>query len=290
MTFPLLATQKAFSLRAATLQDGQQVWCLRKSEAQVLDSHVEGYLDHGVTVGPGDTILDVGANIGIFGVRAVQRHPGVTVYALEPVPDIFAVLERNAKDHGEGRLVPLRCGASAEPGRARFTYFPRSPALSTSDPAAWDDQPGEFAEAVAGATRTAPMWYARLVPRFLSGALARHLRGGAVEVDAELRPLSDIIDQHGITRIDLLKIDCEGAELAALQGLREEHWPLVQKAVVEVHDRDGRLDAVRALLEQHGLTQITVATEDGFESTRLVNVYAVRPESMLGADLAGAPS
>ncbi len=271
-------------MRAATLQDGQKVWCLRKSEARVLDSHVEGYLDHGVTVAPGDTILDVGANIGIFGVRAVQRHAGVRVYALEPVPDIFAVLARNAKDHGDGRLVPLPCGAASAPGRTRFTYFPRSPALSTADPAAWDERPGEFAEAVAGATRTAPMWYARLVPRFLSGALARHLRGGAVEVDAELRTLSDIIDEHGIERIDLLKIDCEGAELPALEGIREEHWPLVQKAVIEVHDRDGRLETVRGLLESHGLTNITVATEDGFEATRLVNVYAVRP------DAAGAPS
>ena len=266
-------------MRPATLSDGLKVWCLRKSEAAVLDHHVLGYLDHGIDVREGDTILDVGANIGIFGVRAVQRHPGVRVFALEPVPDIFAVLQKNAADHGDGRLVPLNCGAAAAAGRTRFTYFPRSPALSTSDPGAWDEDPGEFEEAVAGATRTAPMWYARLVPRFLSGLVASHLRGGSKEVEAELRTLSDIIDEHQIDRVDLLKVDCEGAELPALQGLRDEHWPRVGKVVVEVHDRDGRLDTVRSILERHGLSQITVEKEDGFEGTRLVNVFATRPDA-----------
>ncbi|MEC7948540.1 MAG: FkbM family methyltransferase [Myxococcota bacterium] len=266
-------------MRAATLSDGLQVWCLRKSEAAVLDHHVQGYLDHGIEVRDGDTILDVGANIGIFGVRAVQRHSGVRVFALEPVPDIFRVLEKNASDHGDGRLVPLNCGAAQETGRTRFTYFPRSPALSTSDPSAWDEDPGEFEEAVAGATRTAPMWYARLVPRFLSGLVARHLRGAAREVEAELRTLSDIIDEHGIDRVDLLKVDCEGAELPALLGIRAEHWARVGKVVVEVHDRQGRLATIRSLLEQHGLSNITTEKEDGFEGTRLVNVFATRPQA-----------
>lgn len=266
-------------MRAATLSDGLQVWCLRKSEAAVLDHHVQGYLDHGIEVHDGDTILDVGANIGIFGVRAVQMREGVRVFALEPVPDIFAVLEKNAADHGGGRLMPLNCGAAEKNGRTRFTYFPRSPALSTSDPEAWDENPGEFEEAVAGATRTAPMWYARLVPRFLSGLVARHLRGGAKEVDAELRTLSDIIDEHTIERVDLLKVDCEGAELPALLGIRDEHWPRVDKVVVEVHDRNGRLDTIRGLLEKHGISNITVETEDGFEQTRLVNIFATRPQA-----------
>lgn len=266
-------------MRAATLSDGLQVWCLRKSEAVVLDSHVEGYLNHGIVVRDGDTILDVGANIGIFGLRAVQRNQDVRVFALEPVPDIFDVLSKNASDHGDGRLVALNCGAAETAGRATFTYFPRSPALSTSDPGAWDEQPDEFKEAVAGATRTAPMWYARLVPRFLSGFIASHLRGGAKEVDAELRALSDIIDEHGIERVDILKVDCEGAELPALLGIRDDHWPRVGKVVVEVHDRNGRLNTVRGLLEKHGLTQITVETEEGFEATRLVNVFASRPDA-----------
>lgn len=264
-------------MREATLSDGLKVWCLRKSEALVLDHHVQGYLSHGIDIHDGDTILDVGANIGIFGIRAVQQHRNTRVFAFEPIPDIFSVLHKNATTHGEGRLIALNCGASTESSTAHFTYFPRSPALSTSDPEAWEEDPKEFAEAVAGATRTAPMWYARLVPRWLNGWLANHLRGGAQTVECQLRPISDVIDEHDIARIDLLKVDCEGAELTALMGIRDAHWPRVQKIVVEIHDRDGRRQTIEEMLIRHGLSQITVEKEAGFEQTRLVNLFATRP-------------
>ena len=39
-----------------------------------------------------------------------------------------------------------------------------------------------------------------------------------------------------IPRIDLLKIDVEGAELSVLRGVRREHWPRVRAVVAEVHD------------------------------------------------------
>ncbi len=266
-------------MRRTTLTDGLPLWCLRSTEAQVLDHHVQGYLDHGVEVRDGDVVLDVGANIGIFGVRAVARHPSVRVFAFEPIPEIFDVLAANARDYGDGRLVPIRCGVSDAPGTATFTYFPRSPALSTAMPEAWDEDPKEFESAVAGTTREPPpnLWYLRLVPSFLSGIMARVLRGGAQEITCELRTLSSVIDEHGLDRVDLLKVDCEGAEVAALRGLRDEHWARVSRVVVEVHDRGGALDAVLGMLARHGFTEVTQETEEGLEETRLVNVYASRP-------------
>lgn len=268
-------------MQSARLSDGLEVWCLRRSEALVLDQHVSGYLDHGVGLSDGDVVIDVGANIGLFGVRAVSRHPRVRVYALEPVPDIHAVLSKNAERYGEGRLIPLRCGASASPGEARFTYFPNSPALSTADPGAWDEQPGEFAEAVAGQARAAgkALWYARLVPSFLSGLLAKHLRSGGREVVAELKTLSQILREQGIERVDLLKVDCEGAELPALQGILAEDWPKIRRVVVEVHDRGGRLAEISRILSNNGFDRLVTAKEEGFEKTRLVNVYATRSEA-----------
>lgn len=265
-------------MRRTTLHDGQPLWCLKATEARVLDHHVQGYLDHGVRVEEGDVVLDVGANIGIFGVRAVQRHPGVRVFAFEPIPEIHDVLAANARDYGDGRLVPLQCGVSDKPGTATFTYFPRSPALSTASPEAWEEDPEEFEAAVTGTTREPPpdLWYLRLVPGFLSPLLARFLKGGAQEITCELRTLSDVIDEHGLDRVDLLKVDCEGAELPALRGLRDEHWARVSRVVVEVHDRDGALQEVLGILDRQGFVDVVTEKEDGFEDTRLVNVYASR--------------
>ena len=45
------------------------------------------------------------------------------------------------------------------------------------------------------------IWYARLMPRFLAGLVARHLRGGSKEVVATLVTLSEIIDEHQIADI-----------------------------------------------------------------------------------------
>ena len=51
----------------------------------------------------------------------------------------------------------------------------------------------------------------------------------------------------------------------------------MRKVVVEVHDRNNRLETIVELLTSRGLTSITTEKEAGFEATRLVNLYAVRP-------------
>ena len=54
----------------ATLNDGTKVFCLRKPEAKMLDHHVDGYLQNGIKINDGDVVFDVGANVGVFGIRA----------------------------------------------------------------------------------------------------------------------------------------------------------------------------------------------------------------------------
>ena len=56
--------------------------------------------------------------------------------------------------------------------------------------------------------------------------------------------------------IDVLKIDVEGAELDVLKGISAEDWAKVQVAVIEVHDKNGNLAPVRAILRANGLTDI----------------------------------
>jgi FkbM family methyltransferase len=51
------------------------------------------YLQHGLTIAPGDVVLDVGANIGTFTVLAASL--GATVIAVEPDPDNLRLLRTN---------------------------------------------------------------------------------------------------------------------------------------------------------------------------------------------------
>jgi FkbM family methyltransferase len=260
------------------LEDGTPVHCLLKAEAMVLDHHVAGYLTHGITIGPSDVVFDVGANVGVFALRALQRGPAVRVFAFEPIPPIFDVLEKNQRAFGQNRLTALACGAGRENTSVDITYYPRSPALSTAHSSFWDEHPSMLATAVHGNTQNAPksLWYAPLVPRALSGLVARMLRRGGKTYSCPIRTISSVLEEHQLDRIDLLKIDCEGAEWDALCGIRDEHWPLVKQVVVEVHDVDGRLDAVSGLLTGHGFDFIATEKEKGFEATQLTNLFARR--------------
>ena len=57
---------------------------------------MDSYGGHGVETRDGDVIVDVGANIGMFMLSLARRLSRMTYYAIEPIPPIFAALEKNA--------------------------------------------------------------------------------------------------------------------------------------------------------------------------------------------------
>lgn len=260
------------------MSDGTVVYCLRVPEAVVLDNHVEGYMGNGIDIKDGDIVFDIGANIGLLGVRACQKYPNAKIYAFEPIPDIFRVASANAEKFGNGNYKVIPCGVSNAVGELNFTYYPNSPALSTSDPEQWLRDPKEFEKAVAGNLKNMPARYRllRFMPSFLTPFIARQIMSGAIKVSCKLTTVSLVIEENNIPKIDLLKIDCEGAELQVLQGIKPEHWPLIGKVVAEVHDNDGRLDVVKKLLTDNGFTKISAEKEKGFEETKLINIFATR--------------
>jgi FkbM family methyltransferase len=66
-------------------------------------------------------ILDVGANIGLFGVYAFSRWPAAQITAFEPDPDNFEVLSATvaANDVGD-RWAAVAAAVSNAPGELRF--------------------------------------------------------------------------------------------------------------------------------------------------------------------------
>ncbi|MFJ1823233.1 FkbM family methyltransferase, partial [Streptomyces sp. NPDC088178] len=97
-----------------------------------------------------------------------------------------------------------------------------------------------------------------------------------------LRALSDVIEETGVERIDLLKIDVQRAELDVLRGVDERHWSLIQQISMEVHDEkgtptEGRVQLVTDLLTENGF-RAAVAEEDLLRGTGRYAVQAVRPE------------
>ncbi len=94
-----------------------------------------------------------------------------------------------------------------------------------------------------------------------------------------LRTLSEIVDEEGVTRIDLLKVDAERSEREVLAGIRSEHWHLIRQVVVEVQDEAGTLDEVRCLLMKHGF-QVVTEQDPLLQGTAVFSVFATRPKGM----------
>ena len=88
-------------MRAATLSDGLKIWCLRQSEAVVLDHHVEGYLNHGIEVRDGDTItIDVDKRTLDVDLTVSEIDERVAAYIPPANPDRTGVLAKYADQVG----------------------------------------------------------------------------------------------------------------------------------------------------------------------------------------------
>ena len=105
------------------LNDGTPIFCLRKPETKMLDHHVEGYLQNGIAIDENDVVFDVGANVGVFGLRAIQKAKNVRAYCFEPIPDIFSVLKKNAEVHGQGRIHTFQLGISDTSETVSYTHL-----------------------------------------------------------------------------------------------------------------------------------------------------------------------
>ncbi len=59
------------------------------------------------------------------------------------------------------------------------------------------------------------------------------MRNNLLKTDTQrcaMTTVSALMAEHNLERIDLLKIDVEGAELDVLRGIRPEDWPRIHQA------------------------------------------------------------
>lgn len=145
-------------------------------------------------VRPGDTVWDVGANMGLFSfAAAVAAGPCGRVLALEADTDLAGLLRRSAAgNNGHAQVEVLPAAVSGELSVARFHVARRNRATSHLE---------GFGSGMAGGVRST-----HLVPTVTLDWLAARF------------PLPDV-----------LKIDVEGAELTVLVGAARvlAHSPVV---------------------------------------------------------------
>lgn len=131
----------------------------------------------------GDTFIDVGANIGFISALAVAQV-GKTgqVHAFEPVPLYFDMLTAFAKNNTDYRVFLNQMALGDHSGRVEI-HVTKGLGMSTLVKGLRDEE--EIVETVQ-------------VP---------------------IRRLDGYIEEHGLEKIALIKIDVEGYELSVLRGL-----------------------------------------------------------------------
>ena len=73
---------------------------------------------------PAMTVLDVGAYVGQFSLVAARAmHDQGRIVAFEPMPSVFAQLERNIRANGYRSIVPMQLAISDTVGIARFYVY-----------------------------------------------------------------------------------------------------------------------------------------------------------------------
>jgi amino acid adenylation domain-containing protein/FkbM family methyltransferase len=270
----------AYVTPAATLHrlaNGLRVAHQNRNETDYLYDEIwvkRSYLRHGVRLYDGMCVLDVGANIGLFSLFVAQ-HCQARIYAFEPLPALFETLRANLALHGAD-AVALPFGLAEGERSESFTFYPRYTMMSGA--AAYADAPGEV-EVIRQYLRNSAAEGALLerVDDLLEGRFA------AERVSCRLRPLSAVVCEQRLGRIDLLKIDVQRAELDVLRGLDDGDWDKVRQVVMEVHDAPagpthGRTGEIRALLQRRGF--VVVVEQDALlAGTDRYNLYAVRPDA-----------
>ncbi|GAA1887099.1 FkbM family methyltransferase [Streptantibioticus ferralitis] len=202
--------------------------------------------------------IDVGANIGLFSLYMKQKYPAARIIAFEPAPENYQALRQNLELHQVGDVTVYPYAVGSEAREATFTYYPAMPGNSTLHPEEKALQKRLMGERL-GEEAATDLFQATTI---------------TVKVDRLSRFLAE---QHpGVTSIDLLKIDVEGAELEVLRGIDDADWAKVQNVLLEVNNADGALAQVEALLREKGLTVASEPVPLMWEELELYYVTAHR--------------
>ena len=137
---------------------------------------------------PGSTFVDVGADFGIYSLRAAPIvGPAGHVIAIEPNPESVQRLEANIAANGDSMITVAPVACSDTDTMVDLYVAPHR-------------NIGETSLSKTNASQAGPV---------------------SRTYKVRARPLDDIIRESGVTRVDAIKIDVEGAEYLVLKGARQ---------------------------------------------------------------------
>jgi FkbM family methyltransferase len=168
---------------------------------------------HDFNLRPNDTVIDVGANVGIFTVYAATLASKGKIYAFEPVKSNFNHLTKNIALNKLKNVIIERVGIS-DSKRETTIFLERS---NTGGHSLYKEK-YENIETIRG-TET-----------------------------INLITLQEVFDRYKIKNCNFLKIDCEGSEFDVIKGLPDSYFGKIDKIVLEFHPNVDEIELARYLI------------------------------------------
>ena len=161
----------------------------------------------------GDTVIDIGGNVGVFAVYASKLTPKGKVYSFEPVKNNFHWLEENKKLNNANNLI-LENKAISDSTKKVKIHLEK---LNSGGHSFYKEKYEKLGEAVR-----------------------------STEI-IEAISLKEVFDKYDIKKCDFLKIDCEGEEYNLLKALPSKYFEKINKIAIEFHPNVDEIALARHL-------------------------------------------
>jgi FkbM family methyltransferase len=178
---------------------------------------------------PGDVFVDAGANCGVYTMAAASIvGEKGLVLAFEPGREIYSALERSVSSNGHSQIRLFQTGLSNVSGTARLYSHPHGP----------------------------------------SSFSLGNVDGGGSSCAIEVKKLDDVLDAAGVTKVDCIKMDVEGAEELILHGATKLFERCKPRVIFEINPGAQaalslKRDGAWRFLETRGYRFYTI-DEEGF--------------------------
>ena len=161
--------------------------------------YLRGVYDEALTnVKGGDVVVDLGANAGYFSLAALMKNRDITLIAVEPLPANHNSFRENMRMNGIDNFQLVEKAVLTNESGYLELYFEE------------DDQVSVSASMV-------------VKPR------------SNTSLKVPVLSFDQLMEEQGLSHVDLLKIDCEGAEYNILFNTKPDTFSLVKKIVIETH-------------------------------------------------------
>ncbi|MDP2189353.1 MAG: FkbM family methyltransferase [Sphingobacteriaceae bacterium] len=145
---------------------------------------------------PAPVVLDIGANVGFFSLLAWYKLPAAKILAFEPIARNFKLLQKNTAGIPANNLLAQHAAVSDVVGEIVLRFNEQDITTSAS--------------------------------------LLANSTGGTEEVVASTT-LAAIFEQHQLRKVDLLKMDCEGAEYGIIYNSPAALFDAINCIAMETH-------------------------------------------------------